>query len=77
MKTLQAQRLKKQAEGEYQRRDEMREEILEEAWAELEKLGSLLADSGEMILSDTGRQVFEECREDDQTVYFEQGILEW
>jgi hypothetical protein len=76
MRTLVAQRLKKQGEYEYRHRAEMMEQILWEAEAEIEKLASLLAESGELIIVEAGRQVFEEYREDDETVYFEQGVIE-
>jgi hypothetical protein len=76
MRTLQAQRLKKQAEYEYRHRAELMEQILGEAEAEIEKIGSLLAESGELIMAEAGRQVFEEYREDDEAVYFEQGVIE-
>jgi hypothetical protein len=76
MRTLVAQRLKKQGKYEYRHRAEMMEQILWEAEAEIEKLASLLAESGELIIVEAGRQVFEEYREDDETVYFEQGVIE-
>jgi hypothetical protein len=76
MRTLQAQRLKKQAEYEYQHRPELLEQIFWEAEAEMEKLESLLAEPEEIILWEVGRQGYEEYKEDDEEVYFEQGMIE-
>jgi hypothetical protein len=76
MRTLQAQRLKKLTEYEYRHRPELLEQIFWEATAEIEKLESLLAESGEIILWEVGRQGYEEYREDDEAVYFEQGMIE-
>jgi hypothetical protein len=76
MKSLLAQRLKKQAEHEHRHRTEVMEQILGEAEAEMEKLGSLLIESGEPILLEVGKQGYEEYREDDEGVYFEQGVIE-
>ena len=76
MRTLQAQRLKKQAEYEYRHRSEQLEEIFSAAEAEIEKLEGLLAESGEMIIWEVNQQIYEEYREDDEGVYFEQGMIE-
>jgi hypothetical protein len=76
MTTLLAQRLKKQRENESRRRGEVMEQIFWEAEAEIEKLSTLLAGSGEIFIVEVGRQVFEEYREDDEAVYFEQGVIE-
>ena len=76
MKTLQAQRLKKEAEYEYRHRSEQLEEIFSAAEAEIEKLEGLLAESGEMIIWEVNQQIYEEYREDDEGVYFEQGMIE-
>jgi len=76
MRTLQAQRLKKQAEYEYRHRSEQLDQIFREAEAEMVKLESLLVESGEIILWEAGRQGYEEYREDDEEVYFEQGMIE-
>jgi hypothetical protein len=77
MKTLTAQRLKKLLAYEYQHRAEVMEDLLGEAAAEMEKLGSLLAESGELIIEEVRQQGYEEYREDDEAVYFEQGVIEW
>jgi hypothetical protein len=50
--------------------------ILEEAQKEMEKLQSLLVNSRETVFREPDRQLFEEYREDDEAVYFEQGIVE-
>jgi hypothetical protein len=76
MRTLQAQRLKKQDEHEYRCRFGLLEDIFRQAEAEMEKLKDLLAESGEMIFWEVGRQGYEEYREDDEAVYFEQGVIE-
>ena len=76
MRTLQAQRLKKQAEYEHRHRSEQLEEIFSAAEAEIEKLEGLLAESGEMIIWEVNQQIYEEYREDDEGVYFEQGMIE-
>jgi hypothetical protein len=76
MRTLQAQRLKKQAENEYRHRPELLEQIFWEAEAEMEKLESLLGEPEEIILWEVGRQGYEEYKEDDEEVYFEQGMIE-
>jgi hypothetical protein len=76
MRTLQAQRLKKQAEYEYRHRSEQLEQIFWEAEAEMEKLQSLLPESGEMIIWEVSQPIYEEYREDDEEVYFEQGMIE-
>jgi hypothetical protein len=76
MRTLQAQRLKKQAEYEYRHRSEQLDQIYWEAEAEMEKLEGLLAESGEMMIWEVNQQIYEEYREDDDAVYFEQGMIE-
>jgi hypothetical protein len=76
MRTLVAQRLKKQVEQEYRRRAEVMDQILWEAGAEMAKLESLLSDFGEVIPQEFNRQAVEEYREDDGDVYFEQGVIE-
>ena len=76
MRTLQAQRLKKQAEYEYRHRSEQLEQIFSEAEAEIKKLQGLLAESGEMIIWEVNQQIYEEYREEDEAVYFEQGMIE-
>jgi len=52
------------------------EQILSEAEAEMEKLGNLLVETGESITLEVGKQGYEEYREDDEGVYFEQGVIE-
>ena len=76
MRTLQAQRLKRLIEHECQNRHKVLEEIMAAAKAEAEKLASLLADSGEMILRETDQQVSKEDQEDDEATYLEQGVIE-
>lgn len=76
MKTLQAQRLKKQTEHEYKHRQELMEQIWEEAEAEAKKLEGLLTDYRETNRKEAFKQVFEEYREDDEAVYFEEGFIE-
>jgi len=53
MKTLTAQRLKKQVEHEIKNRGEMLDHILEEARAEAEKLSALLTAPAEMVSEET------------------------
>jgi hypothetical protein len=76
MRTLQAQRLKKQSEYEYRHRSEQLEQIFWEADAEMEKLEGLLAESGAIIVWEVNQQRYEEYKEDDEAVYFEQGLIE-
>jgi hypothetical protein len=76
MRTLTAQRLKKQAEHELKSRGEMVDHLLEEAKAELEKLSALLTVPAEMVPEETPQRIFEEYREDNEDSYFEQGIIE-
>lgn len=76
MKTLQAQRLKKQAEHEYKHRQALLEQILEEGKAEAIKLAGLLSMDSESNFMDEAKQIFEEYKEDDAAVYFEKGFLE-
>ena len=76
MKTLQAQRLKKQAAHEYRNRREILEQIWEEAKAEAKKLEGLLTGYPEANRKEAPQQVFEEYREDDEGVYFEAGFIE-
>jgi hypothetical protein len=76
MRTLTAQRLKKQAEYEYKNHGEMMDRLFEEARAEAEKLETLLTVPAEMMFEETPRRVVEDYREDDEDSYFEQGIIE-
>jgi hypothetical protein len=78
MRTLEAQRRKKQIEQEYRRRAEVMDQILWEAGAEMAKLESFLSDFEfeEEIFQGFNRQAVEEYREDDGDVYFEQGVIE-
>ena len=76
MRTLMAQRLKKQAEYEYRHRCQQLEQIFWEAAVEMEKLESLLPESGDMIIWEVSQPIYEEYREDDEAVYFEQGMIE-
>jgi hypothetical protein len=76
MKTLTAQRLKKQAENEYKNRGEMIEHILEQAQAEVEKLETLLTVPEDISPRKDVRVVVAEYREDDEASYFEQGVME-
>ncbi len=76
MRTLQAQRLKKQAEYEYRHRSEQLEQIFWEAKAEMAKLESLLPEFGEMMIWEVNQQIYEEYKEDDEAAYFEQGLIE-
>ena len=76
MKTLQAQRLKKQAAYEYRHRRQILAQIWEEAGAEAKKLEGLLTGYREVNRKEAPRQVFEEYREDDERVYFEKGFIE-
>ena len=76
MKTLQAQRHKKKAAHEYKHRQEILEHIWEEAVAEAKKLEGLLTGDREAHRKETPKQVFEEYREDDERVYFEEGFIE-
>ncbi len=76
MRTLEAQRRKKKIEQEYRRRSEEMDQIFWEAEAEMAKLESLLKDFEEVIFPDFNRQAVEEYREDDEDVYFEQGMIE-
>ena len=76
MKTLQAQRLKKQAAQEYRHRRQILAQIWEEAGAEAKKLEGILIGDREAHRKEAPRQVFEEYREDDERVYFEEGFIE-
>jgi hypothetical protein len=76
MRTLAAQRLKKQVEHEIKNRGEMLDHILEEAKAEAEKLSALLTAPAEMVSEETPRRTLEEYREDDEDSYFEKGVIE-
>jgi hypothetical protein len=76
MKTLTAQRLKKQVEQELKNRGEMLDHLLGEARAEAEKLATLLTVPKEMAPEETPQRPFEEYREDNEDSYFEQGIIE-
>jgi hypothetical protein len=76
MRSLLAQRLKKQRENEYRHRAELLEDIFGQAEAEMENLETLMADPGELVIMEVGQKVFEAYREDDETVYFEQGVIE-
>jgi hypothetical protein len=76
MRTLQAQRLKKQAAYAYKHHREILDQIWEEAVAEAEKLAGLLTDYRGAHREEAPRQVFEEYKEDDEGVYFEEGFIE-
>ena len=76
MKTLQAQRHKKKAAHEYKHRQEILRQIREEAEAEAKKLEGLLTGYPEANRKEAPKQVFEEYREDDEGVYFEEGFIE-
>lgn len=76
MRTLKAQRLKKQNEYEYQHRGEIIEQLLEEAQAEAAKLEAMLTVPAEKMPRGEAKQTFEEYREDDEDSYFEQGLIE-
>jgi hypothetical protein len=76
MRTLTAQRLKKQAEKEYKKRGEMMERIFEEARAEMEKLAALLNLPEDKLPREEIKVEVEEYREDDEVSYFEQGFIE-
>ncbi len=76
LRTLTAQRLKKRRALEYQHRTELLEQFSEEAAAEMAKLGGLLAESGELIIEAGRRQDYEEYKEHDEAIYFEQGVNE-
>ena len=52
------------------------EQILGEAQEEMEKLGNLLPETGETIILEVNKQTYEEYKEDDEAVYFEQGVIE-
>ena len=77
MRTLQAQRLKKRTEHEYQHHQEILEQIWEEADAEAQKLAGLMTGYRDRNLKEAFQQVFEEYREDDEAAYFEAGFIEW
>lgn len=77
MRTLQAQRHKKQTEYEYKYRREIIDQIWEEADAEAIKLDGLLTDPRKGDRTEAFKQVFEEYREEDDAVYFEAGFIEW
>lgn len=77
MKTLQAQRLKKRTEQEYKHRQEILDQIWEEADSEAKKLEGLLNGDREANYKEAFQQVFEEYREEDDAVYFEKGFVEW
>jgi len=77
MRTLQAQRHKKQTEYEHKHRREILDRIWEEANEETKKLEGLLTGYQEANLKEAFKQVFEEYREDDEAVYFEAGFIEW
>ncbi len=77
MRTLQAQRLKKKTEYDYQHRQEIMDQIREEAGAEARKLEGLLTGYGNRHLKEAFTQVFEEYREEDEAAYFEAGFIEW
>ena len=76
MRTLTAQRLKKQTEYENKHRAGMIQKLFEEARAEMEKLSVFMAVQEEIIPVETPRKALEKYREDDEDSYFEQGILE-
>lgn len=77
MRTLQAQRLKKQTASEHKHRQDILEQIWEEAIEETKKLAGLLTGDRESYLREAFKQDFEEYREDDEDVYFEEGFIEW
>lgn len=77
MRTLQAQRLKKRTIFEYKHRQDILEQIWEEALEETKKLAGLLTGYRESYLGEAFKQEFEEYREDDEDVYFEEGFIEW
>jgi hypothetical protein len=76
MRTLTAQRLKKQAENEYNKREEMIEHILKQAKAEVEKLETLLTVPEDIFPRKDVRVAVAEYREDGEDSYFEQGVME-
>jgi hypothetical protein len=76
MRTLTAQRLKKQVEHDLKNRGEMVDRLLEKARAEAEKLSALLTAPAEMMSKETPHRTLEEYREDNEDSYFEQGIIE-
>jgi len=73
MKTLQAQRHKKKAAQEYKHRQEILEQIREDAEAEMRKLRGYLSTYDLKI---ERQQAVEDYREDDERVYFEEGFIE-
>jgi hypothetical protein len=77
MRTLQAQRLKKRTAFEHKHRQDILEQIWEEAIEETKKLAGLLTGHRESYLRETFKQGFEEYREDDKDVYFEEGFIEF
>jgi len=76
MKTLQAQRHKKKTAHEYKHRREILAQIREAAVAEAKKLEGLLTGYREAHRKEAPKQIFEEYREDDEGVYFEEGFIE-
>jgi hypothetical protein len=76
MKTMTAQRLKKQVEHELKNRGEMLDHLFEEARAEAEKLATLLSPTADKGFDTIPRQTYEEYREDNEESYFEQGVIE-
>ncbi len=76
MRTLTAQRLKKQAEKEYQNRGEMIAYILAQAQIEVKKVKTLLTVPEDILPRNDVRVAGAEYREDDEASYFEQGFME-
>jgi predicted DNA-binding protein len=76
MRTLIAQRLRKQTELENKNRAEMIRQLFEEARAEMETLSGLMDVPEGIMPLESPRKTLEKYREDDEDSYFEQGILE-
>ena len=76
MRTLTAQRLKKQAEKEYHNREEMIAYILAQAQIEVKKVKTLLTVPEDILPRNDVRVAGAEYREDDEASYFEQGFME-
>jgi len=76
MRTLTAQRLKRQAEYEYKHRQEIIEQLFQKAQAEAVKLAAMLNVPSEKMSQGVVKKAFEEYREDDEDSYFEQGVIE-
>ena len=76
MRTLTAQRLRKQTELENKNRAEMIKQLFEEARGEMKTLSGFMAVPEEIMPLESPRKALEKYREDDEDSYFEQGILE-